>query len=146
MIRFLLRFAINLVLAAVGLLVASAVFEGVVVHASGFVVAVVVLALAQAILTPFIFNMARKYASAMLGGVGLVASFLALWIATLFPGGLEMSGWSAWVGAPVVVWVIGALGGWFLGWLVITRWWDRRRGTTRTRGAAHGARPGRHEA
>ncbi|KLN35599.1 phage holin family protein [Cellulosimicrobium cellulans] len=135
MIRFLLSFAINVVLAAVGLLVASALFDGVTVHASGFVVAVLIFAVAQAILAPFVFNVARKYASAILGGIGLVSTFLALWVATLIGDGLEISGASTWIGVTVVVWLIGALGGWFLGWLVLTRWWDRRQEQKRIREA-----------
>jgi uncharacterized membrane protein YvlD (DUF360 family) len=135
MIRFLLSFAINVVLAAVGLLVASSLFDGVTVHASGFVVAVLIFAVAQAILAPFVFNVARKYASAILGGIGLVSTFLALWVATLIGDGLEISGASTWIGVTVVVWLIGALGGWFLGWLVLTRWWDRRQEQKRIREA-----------
>lgn len=135
MIRFLLSFAINVVLAAVGLLVASSLFDGVTVHASGFLVAVLIFAVAQAILAPFVFNVARKYASAILGGIGLVSTFLALWVATLIGDGLEISGASTWVGVTVVVWLIGALGGWFLGWLVLTRWWDRRQEEKRIREA-----------
>ncbi|MFB8230280.1 phage holin family protein [Cellulosimicrobium cellulans] len=135
MIRFLLSFAINVVLAAVGLLVASSLFDGVTVHASGFVVAVLIFAVAQAILAPFVFNVARKYASAILGGIGLVSTFLALWVATLVGDGLEISGASTWIGVTVVVWLIGALGGWLLGWLVLTRWWDRRQEQKRIREA-----------
>jgi hypothetical protein len=135
MIRFLLSFAINVVLAAVGLLVASSLFDDVVVHASGFVVAVLIFAVAQAILAPFVFNVARKYASAILGGIGLVSTFLALWVATLIGDGLEISGASTWIGTTVVVWLISALGGWLLGWLVLTRWWDARQESKKIRAA-----------
>ncbi|MCR1980875.1 phage holin family protein [Cellulosimicrobium cellulans] len=135
MIRFLLSFAINVVLAAVGLLVAANVFDGVTVHASGFTIAVLVFAVAQGVLAPFVFNVARKYASAVLGGIGLVSTFLALWIATLVGDGLEISGASTWIGVTVVVWLISALGGWLLGWLVLTRWWDRRQEDKRIREA-----------
>ncbi|MBN0038840.1 phage holin family protein [Cellulosimicrobium cellulans] len=138
MIRFLLSFAINVVLAAVGLLVASSLFDGVTVHASGFVLAVLIFAVAQAVLAPFVFNVARRYASAILGGIGLVSTFLALWVATLVGDGLEISGASTWIGVTVVVWLIGALGGWFLGWLVLTRWWDRRQEQKRIREATAG--------
>ncbi|QJW35007.1 phage holin family protein [Cellulosimicrobium protaetiae] len=135
MIRFLLSFAINVVLAALGLLLASSLFDGVTVHASGFVVAVLIFAVAQAILAPFVFNVARKYASAILGGIGLVSTFLALWVATLIGDGLEISGAATWVGVTVVVWLVGALGGWLLGWLVLTRWWDGRQEQKRIREA-----------
>lgn len=134
MIRFLLRFAINLLLAAVGLFVSSRILDGFAVQVSGFAVAVLVYALAQALFAPFVFNMARKYASAILGGIGLVSTFLALLVATLLPGdALTISGVAAWIGGTVVVWLIGALGGWFLGWVFITRWWDRRKETAKIR-------------
>ena len=126
MIRALLNFGINLVMAAIALFIASVTVPGVVVQASGFVVAVLVFAAAQAILAPFVFNMARKYASAVLGGIGIVSTLLALWVATLFPGGLAINGVTAWVVASLVVWVITALGVWFLTWLVIKKWWTTR--------------------
>lgn len=126
MIRALLTFGINLVMAAIALFIASVTVPGVVVQASGFIVAVLVFAAAQAILAPFVFNMARKYASAVLGGIGIVSTLLALWVATLFPGGLEINGVTAWVIASLLVWVITALGVWFLGWLVIKKCWTTR--------------------
>lgn len=113
-------------MAAIALFIASVTVSGVVVQASGFIVAVLVFAAAQAILAPFVFNMARKYASPVLGGIGIVSTLLALWVATLFPGGLEINGVTAWVIASLLVWVITALGVWFLGWLVIKKWWTTR--------------------
>lgn len=126
MIRFLLSLGISIVSAAVALLVASAVVDGVRVQAAGFVVAVLVFAIAQALLSPFVFNMARKYASAVLGGIGIVSTMLALFVATLFPGGLQIQGVTAWVVTPLVVWLITALGTWILGVLIIKRWWMNR--------------------
>ena len=135
MVRFLIRAAIYLVTAALGLLVASWILPDFHIEWGGFLVAVAVFAIAQSVLSPFIFNVARKYASAILGGIGLVSTFLALWVATLIGDGLEISGASTWIGVTVVVWLIGALGGWFLGWLVLTRWWDRRQEQKRIREA-----------
>lgn len=126
MIRFLLNVVIQLVMAIVALLVAAWIVPGVHAEPAGFIVAVVVFTVAQAILSPFIFNVARRYASAILGGIGLVSTLLALWVATLFPGGLRIEGVTAWVITPLVVWLITALGTWILGFLVIHRWWERR--------------------
>jgi hypothetical protein len=126
MIRFLLSVAISIVSSAIALLVASALIPDVTVSASGFVIAVLVFTVAQAILAPFVFNLARQYASAVLGGIGLVSTFLGLFVATLFPGGLQISGITAWVLAALVVWLITALGTWILGALIIKRWWERR--------------------
>lgn len=133
MIRFLLSLGISIVSAAVALLVAAAVVDGVRVQAAGFVVAVLVFAVAQALLSPFVFTMARTYASAVLGGVGIVSTMLALFVATLFPGGLQIQGVTAWVVTPLVVWLITALGTWILGVLIIKRWWMNR--TARTTAA-----------
>lgn len=126
MIRFLIHAGINLVMAAVGLLLAGALIDGVSMQPSGFITAVLVFVLAQALLAPFVFNLARKYASAVLGGVGLVSTFLAIWIATLMPNGLTIDGASAWVLAPLVVWLVTALGTWIAGYFLVSRWWDRR--------------------
>lgn len=126
MIRFLLSLAISIVSAAVAMLVTAAVVEGVTLHAAGFVVAVVVFSAAQGLLSPFVFNLARKYASAVLGGIGLVSTFLALFVATLFPNGLQISGVTAWVLSTLIVWLITALGTWILGIVIIKRWWERR--------------------
>jgi uncharacterized membrane protein YvlD (DUF360 family) len=114
MIRFLIRIAINLGTAALGLLIAAWLVPGVHVSVSGFLVAVVVFTVAQAILGPFIFNVARRYADPLLGGIGLVSTLVALFIATLFPGGIRLSDVTAWVLAPLIVWIVTALGGWVL--------------------------------
>jgi hypothetical protein len=125
-IRFLLTFAANLVVAAVALLLAGLILsQWVTLQVGGFLVAVLVFTVAQSLLTPFVLNMARKYASALLGGIGLVSTFLALWVATLFPGGLHISG-LGWLLAPLTVWIITALGGWILVGVLIKRYIETR--------------------
>lgn len=114
MVRFLIRTAIYLVTAALGLLIASWVLPDFRLEWGGFLVAIVVFAIAQSILGPFVFNLARRYASAVLGGIGLVTTFLALVIASLFPGGIHITGAVTWILATLVVWIVTALGGWLL--------------------------------
>lgn len=109
MVRLLLRTLIFLASAALGLLAASAVVDGFTVAASGFVVTVAVFALAQSILSPFIFKMSSRYAPAFLGGIGLASTFVALLLARLWTDGLRVEGVSAWVLATIVVWVVTAL-------------------------------------
>ncbi|CAG7598373.1 phage holin family protein [Leucobacter soli] len=125
MIRFLLSLVSHLVMSALALLIANWILPQVTLHVGGFIVAVLVFALAQAILTPFVVNIARKYASALLGGIGLISTLLALWVATLFPGGIEISG-LGWVLAPLIVWIVTALGGWILMGLVFKRYLEDR--------------------
>jgi hypothetical protein len=120
MIRFLLGVATNLVLSALALLIADWVLADVTLSLGGFLWAVAVFTVAQSVLGPFVFNMARKYASALLGGVGLVSTFLALWIATLLSTGVTITG-TGWVLAPLIVWLITALGGWIILGIVVER-------------------------
>jgi Mycobacterial 4 TMS phage holin, superfamily IV len=108
-IRFLLRTAVFLGSAAIGLLVASWLVPGVTVRPAGFIVAVVIFAVAQAILSPFFLKMASRYASAFLGGIGLVSTLAALLLASVFTHGLSIRGIGSWVAATVVVWLVTAV-------------------------------------
>ncbi|KZE92299.1 hypothetical protein AVP42_02451 [Agromyces sp. NDB4Y10] len=126
MVRFLIGLAISLITAALGILLAAWLLDEFRVEAGGFIVAVVVFTVAQAILSPFIFNVARQYASAILGGIGLVSTFVALLIASLFPGGIRVDGAVTWVLATLIVWIVTALGTWLLG-----LWWLKNRGGQR---------------
>jgi uncharacterized membrane protein YvlD (DUF360 family) len=105
----LLRVAVFLGSSAVGLLIAAWLIKGVSVRALGFVVAVVVFSIAQAILSPFIAKLANRYASAFLGGIGLISTLLALILASVLTNGLTIRGIGAWIGATVVVWLVSAL-------------------------------------
>lgn len=93
---------------AIGLLVAAWLIPGVRVSWSGFVVAVLVFSGAQAILSPFIFKMARRYASAFVGGIGLLSTLAALILASVLTHGLSIRGLGSWVAATVVVWLVTA--------------------------------------
>lgn len=71
--------------------------------------------------------MARKYASAVLGDIGIVSTLLALWVASMLTGGgFAINRVWDWVLTALVVWLVSALGGWLLGWLILTRLWDKR--------------------
>ncbi|SKB06089.1 phage holin family protein [Aeromicrobium choanae] len=119
MIRLLIRAAINLVSAAIGLLVANAVLDDLEVTTSGFVITVVIFALAQAILSPFILVVVKRNAEAFLGGVGIVSTLVALWIASLFGDALTISGLSTWLIAAVIVWLAAALASFLLPFILL---------------------------
>jgi len=128
MVRLLIRAAIFVVTAALGLLVAMWLLPDVHLSTSGFITAVLVFAIAQSVLAPFIFKMAHRYAPAVLGGIGLVSTFVALLIASLFPGGLTINGVVTWVLATLVVWVVTALGAWLLPLIFLKKRVEERRG------------------
>jgi uncharacterized protein YacL len=117
MIRFLLRTAVFLLAAAVGVLLTAWIFAAFDLETFsvdwsqplGFVLAVVVFALAQAIISPFLAKVARNSAPALVGGVGLLSTFVALLVAVLFTHGLEVGGVAGWIIGPVVVWLTGMI-------------------------------------
>lgn len=120
MIRFLIQIAVFLGSAAVGLLVASMTINGVNVKALGFISAVVIYAVIQAVITPFLMKIAAKKASAFLGGTGLVATFLALLAASQISNGLTIRGGvTTWVSVTLVVWLVTAVATLMLPYLLV---------------------------
>jgi hypothetical protein len=119
MIRLLLNVVIALGSSAVGILVATWVLDDMTVEPSGFVVAVLVFTVAQAILSPFIMKVAARNAPAFLGGIGLVSTLVALVIANVFTDGLSISGATTWILASLIVWLVTALAAFFLPFVVL---------------------------
>lgn len=118
MIDFLLRAVVFLASAALGLIVADLVLPG--FHISwldwwGFVLAIVLFAALQSILTPIATRLGRRHAPALLGGIGILSTFVAIVIVVLIPAaGLSISEPLAWVAGPVIVWLVTALATWLL--------------------------------
>lgn len=121
MIRFLLRIAVFLGSSAIGLLVASLIVPGVTLRPLGFLTAVVIFTVAQAILAPFFLKMASRYASAFLGGIGLVSTLAALILASLFSSSISIRGLGSWIAATVVVWLVTAVATLVLPMLVLKK-------------------------
>jgi len=109
MIRFLIRAAIFLGSAALGLWVASLLLADFVLTWQGFVLTVVLFAGVQSILAPFIAKMTARNAPAFLGGVGLLSTFVSLLIASIISNGLAITGWQTWILATLIVWLVTAL-------------------------------------
>jgi Mycobacterial 4 TMS phage holin, superfamily IV len=95
---------------AIGLLVAAWVVPHVVVSLSGFIVAVVLFSVAQAILSLVIARLPHGYASLLLGGTGLVLTFVALSLAALLTHGVTIRGVASWIAATIVVWLVTTVG------------------------------------
>jgi len=113
MIMFLIRTLVFLVSAAIGLIVANLLLDGFTIDWAdwwGFVLAVVIFAILQSVLAPWTAKFAKKNAPALLGGVGIVSTFIALLIVVLLPiGGLQITDLVGWLLGPVIVWLITAL-------------------------------------
>jgi uncharacterized membrane protein YvlD (DUF360 family) len=112
MVRFLIRAAVFLGTAALGLLLASLLIPGFHVHLAGFLVAIVVFALVQWFIEWLIAKLFHRAAPTVAGVAGLLSTFVALWIATLITDGLSFDGIGPWILAAVVVWLTTAVLGW----------------------------------
>lgn len=114
MVRLLIRIAVSLASATLGLLLSTWLLKDFQVHAGGFVMAVVVLTIAQSILAPIVTGLTKRFAAAMLGGVGILSTLLALLLANLVPNGITVTSATTWVLAALIVWACTALGAWLL--------------------------------
>jgi len=110
MVVFLIRAFIFVVSAALGLWITSLVVDDFHVQGEGFLVAVLIFAVLQSILTPWLAVMARRHANALIGGIGLVSTFVALWLTTLFTDALTIDTAQAWLLGTFIVWVVTMLG------------------------------------
>lgn len=108
--QILLRAVVLLGSWAIGLAVAAWVVPGVRVSVSGFVVAVVLFSMLQAILSLWILRLPRAYASLLFGGTGLALTVVALGLASGFTHGLTIHGGASWIAATIVVWLVTTVG------------------------------------
>ncbi len=118
MIRLLVRAAVWLSSAAIGLLVAKLVLDDMTIDAGSFLSVVVIFSVMQAILAPFTAKVTAQNASALLGGVGLLSTFTALLITSAVSAGMSISGVDTWVFASLIVWIVTMLGSFLLPLLV----------------------------
>ncbi|BBX97958.1 phage holin family protein [Mycobacterium lacus] len=108
--RILLRTVVLLGSWAIGLLVAAWVVPQVSLSVLGFIVAVVVFSVAQAVLSLLILKLPHGYASLLLGGTGLAMTLLALILASGLTHGLTIRGFASWLATTVVVWLVTTVG------------------------------------
>ena len=108
--QILLRAVVLLGSWAIGLLVAAWVVPRVSLSVSGFIVAVVVFSVVQAILSVLILKLPHEYASLLLGGAGLALTLVALILASVLTHGLTIHGIASWMATTVVVWLVTTIG------------------------------------
>jgi hypothetical protein len=113
-ITFFFRTLIYIVSAGLGLIVADLLLDGFQIEWSkwwGFVLCILIFALLQSILSPWISKIADRYAPVLLGGIGIFSTLVALIIVVLLPiGGLRIVDVTGWLLGAVIVWLITALG------------------------------------
>ena len=127
MIRLIVRTLIALVANAVGLLVAAAVLDGMHMNASGFFLAVIIFTVVFALMQPFLVAQFRRGNSAVLGGVALIATLVALIVTDLVSDGFNINGVGTWIAATVIVWLGAVLAAFILPFLGLKKYLDNRR-------------------
>lgn len=129
MVRLIFRTIIVLLGNAVGLIVASLVFDDFEIDVAGFVLALIIFTVTVALLTPFLESTLRRNqsASAALGGVSLISTFIALLVTDLLSDGVSISGIGTWIGATVVVWLGSLIAVFVLPFLGLRKFLEERR-------------------
>ena len=127
MIRLIVRTLIALLANAVGLIVAAAVLDGMHMNVSGFIVAVIIFTVVFALMQPFLAAQFRRSRPAALGGVSLIATFIALVVTDIFSDGFSINGVGTWIAATVIVWVASLLASFILPFLGLKKFLDERR-------------------
>jgi len=108
--QILLRAVVLLASWAIGLLVATRVVPGVSLSVPGFIVAVVVFAVTEAILSLSILKLPHRYVPLLLGGTGLALTIVALILGSVLTHGLTINGMASWLATTVVVWLVTTIG------------------------------------
>lgn len=115
MIRFLVNLAVYMAAAAIGLFVADMVVSGLsITYPIGFLTAVVIFGLIQAIVSPLLGRLTERRAEMLTGGVGLLSALVALLITSLMSDGLTLDGVGAWISASLIIWLASMLAGFIL--------------------------------
>lgn len=128
MIRLLIRAAIYLGSAALAVWVTSLILaENMSVPLNALLWIAVIFAVVQAILSPLIFKITRNHANALIGGVGLLSTFVSLLITTLLVDTFTIDGVGTWIAATVLIWLITAIATWVLPLWLLKEGAEKRR-------------------
>lgn len=134
-ITLLYRALLYLVSAGLGLIAADLLLDGFQIQWDrwwGFVVCIVVFAVLQTVLSPWVSKLADRYVPVLMGGIGIVSTLIALLVVVLLPiGGLRITDVTGWVLGSVIVWLVTALGSVLLPLLFLRRRVQARRGEGR---------------
>ncbi|WP_249522036.1 phage holin family protein [Microbacterium sp. ER1] len=140
MITLLYRGLMYLVSAGLGLLAADLLLDGFQIQWDqwwGFVVCIVVFAVLQSVLSPWVSRLADRYAPVLMGGIGIFSTLIALMVVVLLPiGGLRIVDLTGWLLGAVIVWLVTALGSVLLPLIFLRRRMEGRTGRRSGRRAA----------
>ncbi len=114
MIRLLIRVAIALLGAAIGLILAAVVLDDMTLDGAAFLLAIVIFVVLTAVLEPLIEKIGDEHLTLVATFSSVITTFLALLITELVSDGLNIQGVVTWVLATLIVWACTALATWIL--------------------------------
>jgi len=120
-IRLLISAGIRLLANTIGLLVATAVLDGMTIDAASFVMAVLIFTVVEVVFEPMLRQMAMRSAQALMGSVSLIITFVGLLVTELVSDGLQITGLSTWVLATIIVWLAALVAGLVLPLILVRR-------------------------
>jgi hypothetical protein len=106
MSAMLVRAAIQVAAAAIGLLVAKVAVDDMSLSWGSFLLVVVVFGALQAVLAPFVAKVTARQAPALLSAVGLLTTLLALIATSILTDGLAIRGATTWLLVALIVWLV----------------------------------------
>lgn len=121
MIRLLISAGIRLLANTIGLLVATAILDGMTIDASAFVMAVLIFTVVEVVFEPLLRQMAMRSAQALMGSVSLIVTFVGLLVTGLVSDGLQITGVSTWILATIIVWLAALVAGLILPLILVKR-------------------------
>ena len=126
--RFLAGWLLSLAGTAIGLVLCDVLLAGFSIdYPKGFVWALVIFAVLEALLKPLVFRVVRRNANSVLALTGLISSFLALLVTVVFVHGIDIDGIATWIAATVILWLLG-----MLIWVIPGPWRDHQRAAGRS--------------
>jgi uncharacterized membrane protein YvlD (DUF360 family) len=133
MVRFLIRVLLTLIGNALGLIVAAWILDDMSLEADGFFIALAIFTVLTIVLQPLMTKVALQYVRPLAGATALATTFVSLLITELVSDGLEIEGFTTWVLATLIVWLISMLGAIILPMIFLRdRVQDRRGGGAQT--------------
>lgn len=130
MIRLLISAGIRLLANTIGLLVATAVLDGMTIDAASFIMAVLIFTVVEVVFEPMLRQMAMRSAQALMGSVSLIITFVGLLVTGLVSDGLQITGLSTWVLATIIVWLAALIAGLILPLILVKRVVSDRRASS----------------
>lgn len=103
--RLVSAFLIGLATNAVALIVAAAVLDGFGIGTVTFPILVVIFTVISLVVTLLVDSVVRRHAQAIVAGIGLISSFLALLVTDLITDKLTIEGAWAWIVGTLLVWL-----------------------------------------